>query len=714
VPELLVELVSEEVPARMQARGAGELERLVCEGLRAAGLAFAEARAYAAPRRLVLVVEGLPERQPDLTEERKGPREGAPQKALDGFLRAAGLTGVERAELRDTGKGRFYFAVTHRPGRPTGEVVAEVLTTALHRLSWPKSMRWGEGRFRWVRPLHRAVVLLDGRVIETPMLLGEQDLGAGDMAGRPASALPVSNRTLGHRFLAPGEIEVTGFADYVSKLKAAKVVLDAAERRRIIREGAQALAAAEDLRVRADHDLLEEVAGLVEWPVVLMGRIDRAFMDLPPEVLTTAMRAHQKYFAVEDREGRLAARFIVVSNMETADGGATIVAGNERVLRARLADARFFWNQDRKRTLSDRAPALRSVVFHARLGTLDDKADRIQALAADLAANVPGCDKDRARSAARLAKADLTTGMVGEFPELQGIMGRYYALGDGEHAEVAVAIGEHYAPQGPGDRCPTAPVSVAVALADKIDTLVGFWLIGETPTGSKDPYALRRAALGVIRLVLENGLRLPLASVFTRACALYRRELLQEGPFGSAEALAGDLLAFFAERLKVHLRGREVRHDLIAAAFAVSGEDDLVRLLARVEALAAFLTGDDGANLLTAYRRAANIVRIEEKRDRRSYTEPPDQALLREPEEGTLAEALGAASAQAADAIAREDFTAAMAAMARLRAPVDAFFDRVTVNAEDAELRCNRLRLLSRIGATLSGVADVSQIEAGS
>jgi glycyl-tRNA synthetase beta chain len=507
--------------------------------------------------------------------------------------------------------------------------------------------------------------------------------------------------------LAPGLFNVLSFDDYRTKLRKAKVILDPAERRASILEQAQALAKKQGLTLVEDATLADEVTGLVEWPVVLMGTIDARFMALPPEVLTTTMRANQKYFALRDKSGKLAPHFLVVSNMETKDGGKAIVAGNERVLRARLSDAEFFWNQDRKTPLEHRIGALEKIVFHAKLGTVAEKSDRVETLAGEIAKHVPGADVAKVRRAARLAKADLTSGMVGEFPELQGVMGRYYALNDGEDAAVAAAIAEHYAPLGPTDRCPDAPVSVALALAEKVDTLAGFFGIGETPTGSKDPFALRRAALGVIRLVVENRLRLPLAATFSKALQLYgARRGEADAPFDD-----GGLLEFFADRLKVALRERGVRHDLIAAVFALGGEDDLVRLLDRVAALQKFLESEDGANLLVAYRRAANIVRIEEKKDKATYEGLPDPAKLVEAPERALQAALADAEGKVAAAIAAEDFAGAMAAMAALRRPVDAFFDKVTVNCEDAALRANRLRLLAQIRATLDRVADFSKIE---
>ena len=532
--------------------------------------------------------------------------------------------------------------------------------------------------------------------------------------------------TVGHRFLAPKPFAVRGFDDYAAKLRDAKVILDAAERREIILADAARLADEAGLRLKDDPGLADEVAGLVEWPVTYMGRIDGEFMDLPPEVLTTSMRAHQKYFALETKSGALAPNFIVVANTETSDKGKAVVAGNERVLRARLADAKFYWDQDRKASLASRAPALEDVTFHARLGSLDDKIERVQALAAEIAGYVPGADTDKVRSAARLAKADLTTGMVHEFPELQGIMGRYYALGDGEDPAVADAIRDHYSPLGPSDDCPTAPVSVAVALADKIDTLVGFWAIDEKPTGSKDPYALRRSALGVIRLILENGLRLPL----DEACAAAFRSLPEnlksrlhfEVGGGTIEdtlekrwdlIFQSDLRVYVADRLKEQLRREGVRHDLISAVFDLDKDNDLVRILARVSALGTFLETDDGANLLTAYRRAANILRIEEKNDGASYDGDPDTGLFTAAQETNLFEKLAVAEAQIAPNLADERFDQAMNEFAALRRPVDDFFDHVTVNCDDPALRVNRLRLLSRIRATMNRVADFSQIEGG-
>jgi glycyl-tRNA synthetase beta chain len=688
--ELLIELLTEEIPARMQPRAAEDLRRLVGERLAAAQLAHDSAQSFVTARRLTLVVSGLPPAQPDVAEEKRGPRVGAPEAAVQGFLKSAGIASLAECEERDTGKGIFYFAIIRRAGRPTAAVLPELLRAALLDLPWAKSMRFPAAPFRWVRPLTSAICLFDGRVL--PLDLG---------------SVPVGATTRGHRFLAPAEFTVSGFADYAEKLRAAYVILDPAVRRQKIADDLALTAKGEGLHLKDDPALLDEVTGLVEFPVVLAGRIEPDFMALPPEVLTTSMRAHQKYFALTDAAGALAPKFLVVANNLTADGGTTIVAGNQRVLRARLSDAKFFWDQDRKIRLESRVAKLAERIFHARLGSVLDKVGRVERLVDAIAPHVAGSDAALAKRASRLAKADLSTGMVGEFPELQGVMGRYYALHDGEPLEIADAVAEHYSPLGPNDRCPTAPTSVVVALADKIDTLVGFFAIDEKPTGSKDPYALRRAALGIIRLIIENRIRLPLAQVFRIADFIRAED--QAGAIG--RAFIPELLNFFADRLKVHLREQGVRHDLIAAVFALGGEDDLVRLLARVAALDEFLTSEDGANLLTAYRRASNIVRIEEKKDGRAYADAPDPALLREAAEAALAERLVEVRRLSSVALRNEEFGVAMAALARLRHPVDEFFNHVTVNCEDAALRVNRLRLLSQIRATLNQVADFAQIE---
>jgi len=704
LPEFLFELLAEEIPARMQGRAADEIKRQVSEQLGEAGLKFSRAEAYSTPRRLALWIDGLPAQQPHREVEIKGPRVGAPDNVLHAFLRARGLASLDLCEQREVGRNKFWFYVERAAGQPTTAVLAGIQPGVVTGLSWPRSMRWAHDRISWVRPLHNIVAVFDGQLVPF-----EVDFGSPERPRRIASR----KETYGHRFLGPQAFTVTNFNTYKARLGVRQVVIDPAERMHIIRKNAERLARTEGLQMRPDEALLEEVAGLVEWPVVLMGRIDTAYMDLPPEILITAMRSHQKYFALEDAEGGLAPRFLVVSNMVTPDQGLTITAGNERVLRARLADAKFFWDQDRKLRLDDRLPALKRMVFHEKLGNLADKSDRVEKLAVEIARQLARAEEQAVRRAARLAKADLTCGMVGEFPELQGIMGRYYARLEGEAPAVADAIAEHYAPLGPHDRAPTAPVSVAVALADKIDTLVGFWAVKERPTGSKDPYALRRAALGAIRLIIENELRFALLAMFRVAFESYAAQGLKF----DANELRRDLLEFFADRMKALLKEKGVRHDLVAAVFAHKredglGEDDLVRLLARVDALAKFLESEDGANLLTASKRAGNILRIEEKKDGRDYKDLPDPSLLRLPEEFNLVESMKEARERAETALKREAFGVAMGALAKLRGPVDDFFDRVTVNAEDEAQRVNRLRLLARIRTTLNTVADFSKIEA--
>jgi glycyl-tRNA synthetase beta chain len=698
VPELLLELFSEEIPARMQARAADDLQRLAVAAFKEAGLEHGETRAFVTPRRLTLVVDDLPEKQPDLREERRGPRADAPEQAIEGFLKGNGVT-REQCEERETPKGTFLFAVVEKSGEATASVLPGLLSGVVGDLAWQKSMRWGMGAMRWVRSLQRVLCLFDGAPLELTL----------------RNEVPCGAETSGHRFLSPTPFEVTDFADYEARLRAAHVILDRDERKAKIDEGAEKIAAEHGLTLKDDPGLLDEVAGLVEWPVVLSGRIDDAFMDVPDEVLITSMRAHQKYFSLLDADGSLAPRFVVVANTEAKDGGAAIVAGNERVLRARLSDAKFFWDQDRKATLESRVHNPAGSVFHAKLGTMAQKVERITALAGELAPFVPGCDAGDAMRAARLAKADLVSEMVFEFPELQGTMGRYYALNDGESVAVADAIAEHYSPAGPNDDCPTAPLSVAVALADKLDTLVGFFAVGETPTGSRDPYALRRAALGIIRLVLENKLRLPLREAFRKAYWGYNETVAdfekQLDGGHKPKVLEQDLLDFFADRLKVHLREEGIRHDYISAIFALGGEDDLVRLMSRVDALSGFLATEDGGNLLAAYKRASNIVAIEEKKDSASYDGDVAPGLLDRDEEKVLFDKLGSSAAGANAAIGTEEYVKAMEAMSGLRAPVDSFFDKVTVNADDADVRANRLRLLSQFRSTLGRIADFSQIE---
>jgi glycyl-tRNA synthetase beta chain len=847
MPDLLLEFFSEEIPARMQPRAAEDLKKLVTDRLVDAGLLYEGAMAFATPRRLALAVQGVPATQPDVREEKKGPRVGAPDKAVQGFLKSAGLASLDQAKVQKDNKGEYYVAVIEKAGRPALEVIAEIVPEVVQNFPWPKSMRWGAGELRWVRPLH-AIVATFGMETEEPEIVpfSVDGIAAGDI-------------TYGHRFLAPGAIRVRRLDDYLPKLERAKVVLDPARRQEIILADAKNLAFAQGYELVEDPALLTEVAGLVEWPVVLMGSFDPEFLKIPPEVIRTTIRANQKCFVLaasagglpspkpprgvtaagtpvwggvggggssvdsrttptpalradpphkgEGKEsGALANKFILVANTEASDGGKAIVAGNERVIRARLSDAKFFYETDLKKKLEDRLEKFKHIVFHEKLGTQWERIERIERLAAELAPIV-GADVEKTRRAARLVKADLLTEMVGEFPELQGLMGKYYALAQGEDASVAAASEEHYKPLGPNDRVPTDPVSVAVALADKIDTLVGFWAIDEKPTGSKDPYALRRAALGVIRLLTDNEVRLALKErimvhlrdwlirsnthELNAAFAAYdleaNKELLRlaraargasvasswlspseerfqeilkldaegydpdpvkdtwiqrigtftEWAGNSEEVRAGvkdreligninllgtpiaqwaasirdGLLIFFADRLKVQLREQGARHDLVDAVFALEGQDDLVLVVRRVEALGKFLDTEDGRNLLAGYKRATNIIRIEEKKDARSYSGAPDPQLYKQNEEKELAAAIGTAKAEAGRAVACEDFGAAMSAMAKLRPFVDIFFDKVTVNVDDSPLRENRLKLLNEIREATRAVADFSKIE---
>ncbi len=702
MPDLLLELFSEEIPARMQARAAEDLRKMVTDRLVDAGLVYEGATAFATPRRLALAVQGIPARQPDLKEEKKGPRVGAPDAAVQGFLKSAGLGSLAEATVqKDPKKGDFYVALIEKPGRAAIDVLAEILPVVIRTFPWPKSMRWGErsgrpGALSWVRPLH-SIIATFGPETEEP-----------DAVPFTVDGIAAGKTTQGHRFLAPKTIEARHFDDYVSKLEKAKVVLDPGRRREIILHEAKQLAFAQGFELVEDQALLDEVAGLVEWPVVLMGSFDADFLRLPPEAIRTTIRANQKCFVVRSPDGGLANRFILVSNIEARDGGAAIIHGNERVIRARLSDAKFFYETDLKTRLEARLPKFKDIVFHEKIGTQWERIERIERLAAELAPLV-GADVDKAKRAARLAKADLLTEMVGEFPELQGLMGQYYARAQGEDASVAAALEDHYKPLGPADRVPNDPVAVAVALADKLDTLVGFWFEEEKPTGSKDPFALRRAALGIIRLALVNNLRLALHGILRSSWSdhAYRGT----GATSSPDALISDLLSFFADRLKVQLREQGARHDLVDAVFALEGQDDLVLIVRRVEALGAFLDTEDGKNLLAGCKRATNILRIEEKRDKTEYTGAPSPELYRQAEEWELASAVDTAAAEATAAVAREDFAAAMTAMAKLRRHVDAFFDKVTVNADDAPVRVNRLKLLNRIRVATQTVADFSRIE---
>ena len=696
MPDLLLELFSEEIPARMQARAARDLRSRMTDALVEAGLVYESAGAFVTPRRLALTVTGLPAKAPDTREERKGPRADAPEKAIEGFLRSTGLT-RDQLEEREDRKGTVLFATIERRGRPAPEIVAEAVEQVVRHFPWPKSMRWGEGALRWVRPLHSILCLLHDESGAEVVPLGIDGIASSDV-------------TFGHRFMAPGAFAVSGFDDYCAGLRAAKVILDPTERADRIRHDATQLAFARGLEVVEDEGLLAEVAGLVEWPVTLMGDIGADFLDLPPEVLQTSMKEHQKFFSVRNPKTGRIEQFVTVANIEAPDGGAAILAGNARVLSARLADAKFFWENDlrtiREKGLEGMGAALGSVVFHAKLGTQAERVQRIAALAREIAPHV-GAKPDLAAEAARVAKADLASEMVYEFPELQGVMGRYYAAAAGHDDGVPEACEAHYRPLGPLDAVPEAPLSVAVALADKIDMLTGFWAIDETPTGSKDPFALRRAGLGVIRCILHNNLRLELRPFLSRE--LPASVAVSVGP-GEA---GRDLLSFLADRLKVVLRDEGIRHDVIDACFEKEGNDDLVLLVARVWALQEFLGTEDGANLLAGYRRAANIVAAEEKKDGPaiSYEGDPDPRLAEEAEERALFAALDAAEPAVEAALKAEDFTAAMEALAGLRAPVDAFFDAVLVNADSPVVRRNRLCLLSRVRAAMDRVADFTAIE---
>ena len=674
--DLILELFSEEIPARMQAKAEQDLGAALEKALGEAGLSWASLETASGPRRLTVFVDDLSERSADVKEERKGPKVGAPDKAVEGFLRGAGLSDINQAEVRsDPKKGDFYVAVIETPGRDATDIIAEAVPAIIRGFHWPKSMRWGTGELRWVRPLQRIVCVLDGKIVPFEV-----------------DGVASGNETEGHRVHGRGPYKVLDRQDYEESLSGAghvKLTRDA--RREVILSGIEKVCADAGLEWIEDKGLLEEVVGLAEWPVVVLGDMDPAFLSLPPEVIQLSMRTHQKYFAVNDKKtGKLAPNFIVVANIEATDGGKKLAEGNSRVLSARLDDGRFFWEKDKATPLEDMAAKLSTIAFKAELGSLGDKVERVAALARELAPKV-GADPDLAERAARLAKADLVSEMVGEFPELQGVMGRYYALEEGEPEAVADAIRDHYKPQGPSDSVPTDPVGIAVALADKLDTLVGFWAIDEKPTGSKDPFALRRAALGVVRIVLENEVRLKLHSNLE---------------------VSSDLLSFFADRLKQVLRDQGQRHDLIDAVFAL-GEDDLVLITRRVEALGAFLDTEDGANLLAGYKRAANILKAEEKKgDLPSDLSVDDALIAKGPaEEQALGKALADVEAAIEGPLAAEDFTGAMAELAKLRAPVDAFFEAVMVNDDDAAVRANRLALLTKIRATLHCVADFSRID---
>ena len=698
--DLLIELFSEEIPARMQLRAREDLKSLITNGLVEAGLTYASAGAFSTPRRLTLSIEGLSQHSTPTREERKGPSASAPVAAIDGFLRATGLT-LDQLERRADKKGETLYAVIEKPGRAAPQIIAEVLERTIRSFPWPKSMRWGTGSLRWVRPLHSILCILS-------------DEGGTDIVPLTLDGLQTSNTTAGHRFLAPNRFSVTSFDDYASKLKRAHVVLDSAEREAAILQGAQNLAFAAGMELVADDKLLTEVAGLVEWPVPLMGRIDDAFLALPPEVLQTSMREHQKFFSTRNpKTGRIEG-FVTVANTEPADHGATILAGNQKVLSARLSDAKFFWENDlrvARAGMTEWLDGLNAVTFHNKLGSQSDRIARIAALAREIAPLV-GADADLAEQAARLAKADLRSAMVGEFPELQGLMGMYYARAANLPEAVALAARDHYSPLGPTDSVPTDPVSVAVALADKLDTLTGFWAIDEKPTGSKDPFALRRAALGVIRLILGNGVSLHLRDLRTVAEAnipeTFRTgEIVPEGAGPEYDSL----LAFFHDRLKVFLKDQGIRHDVIDACLAMPGNDDLTLLVKRAEALAAFLKTEDGPNLLQGFKRANTILTQAEAKDGVEYSFGADLKFADSDAERALFTALDTAEAAITPAMKSEDFATAMEAMAKLRAPIDAFFTAVQVNSENEIIRRNRLNLLHRIRAICSGVADLTKLD---
>jgi len=693
MPDLLIELFSEEIPARMQARGADDLKRLVTDGLVDAGLTYAAAAAFATPRRLALTVEGLLARSPDTREERKGPRTDAPEKALEGFLRSTGLT-RDQLEARQDKKGEVWFALIEKPGREAAEIVAEVLEGAIRTFPWPKSMTWGSGSLRWVRPLHSILCILSDEAGAVAVPLSIDGIAAGNLAH-------------GHRFMAPAAFAVSGFEDYEHQLKRAHVVLRSDERAEMIWNDAEHQAFAQGLELVEDRGLLAEVAGLVEWPVVLMGDIGPDFLDLPPEVLQTSMREHQKFFSVRNPKTDRIEKYVTVANRETADQGAAILAGNGKVLAARLSDAKFFWENDLRKSLDDFIVPLTQVTFQSSLGTQAARLDRLRALVGDIAPHIPEINREQAMRAAQICKADLTSEMVYEFPELQGIMGRYYALRGKEAAAVADACRDHYAPLGPTDDCPRAPVTVAVALADKIDLLTGFWAIDEKPTGSKDPFALRRAALGVIRTVVDNGLRLPLLPVIASAEAA----LLAQGVAAKAADVGADLLRFVHDRLKVHLKGEGIRHDVIDACLGMPGADDIALLVARARALEPFFATPDGENLLQGYKRANNILTAEEKKDGIEYSLDPDVKFAETDTERQLFAALDTAKAAIEPALLAEDFPAALAAMSALRAPIDGFFEAVQVNTDNQVVRRNRLCLLHRIRTIMGQVAVFDAVE---
>lgn len=691
--ELFIEILSADIPARMQKKAAADFGDLIIKGLDESEIPYGDVHVHSTPRRMIVCIDGIPAKIEDTSEERRGPRADAPEQAVQGFLRGNGLESLDQCVQKETEKGTFWFAIITKKGGDTKTRLGEIITNAIQNLAWPKSMRWGETAFRWARPLKNVVAIFDGDVVD-----GTFELGGN------APAITFSNTALGHRFLSNGEITVKDFADYQTKMHSHYVMITREDRKQIIMEETSQIAAKLGLKPLDDNALIEEIVGLIEWPVVLCGTFDDLFLSVPQECLISTMKKDQKYIPLLTKEGTLSNRFVVVSNMVTQDNGAKIIAGNEKVLRARLSDAKFFYDQDLKIKLEDRTPQLADIKFHDKLGTVEQRTQRLEILAKDIASML-SYDADNAALAARLAKADLVTGMVGEFPELQGIMGRYYALAQGLSPDVAYAIEDHYKPAGPDDECPSKDISIALALADKIDVLTGFFAIDEKPTGSKDPFALRRAGLGIIRIILENNIDIDLATLFDKAYAHYGD--IVKGTSNPST----DLLQFIADRMKVTLKDKGVRYDLIDAVFALGLDGNLNRVMARVNALQNFLKTDDGVNLLAGYKRASNIVSIEEKKEGTAFKGQISATLFLQSEEEKLYEILTQTEEKIGPALSDEKFENVMSEMAKLRAPIDAFFDKVTVNDNNNDLRLNRLNMLSKIKTTLNQVADFTKIE---
>ena len=701
MPELLFEILSEEIPAKMQKKAAENLGKLICDGLEEIGLKNKSMQIYSTPRRLAVSLRELPRYTESKLIKRKGPRTNAPSNAIDGFLKSISCKSLKHPNVKivKSGKGEFYEFVTESPPKPLEDELPSILEHAMRKLAWPKSMRWGRYTATWIRPIVNILAIFNGNTIEFGYNLNLQV--KPKMLAENSQMIWATNKTYGHRFLSPGEILISSIQDYEEKLFKSFVIVKSAERRASIERQAAQLVSSNGVRLQLDQDLLDEVTGLVEWPVVLMGQIDEKFMDLPSEILVASMRSHQKYFSCLRKDNYLADKFILVSNLATEDAGKKIISGNERVLRARLGDAKFFWELDSKNTLSSKLSKLKERVFHEKLGSMADKVDRMGLIAAEIANYIPGCAIDDASRAVSLSKADLSTELVTEFPELQGVVGRYYALNDRETLAIADAIAEHYSPVGPNDMCPSKPVSICVALADKLELLVGLWSIGEKPSGSKDPFALRRAALGVIRLLLENNIRIKLRSIISLAF---------ENLGCKNKKVSAELLSFFIDRLKFYLKDKGMRHDCIDAVFAL-GDDDLVKIIQRVKELKEFLDSKDGESILVAYRRAANMLRIEERKDNQNYDFEPDPNLFETTEEGDLYKIIKSTSNQLKHSVTNENFKEAMDYLANLRLPLDNFFDQVKVNSSEVKIRRNRLSLLASVRGELHQVADFSLIE---